>query len=72
MKKEKPFNFKWHDFLVAGVFPIIMLGMFLIREPGAITSLIGPALFWYLGFLALIFFLNRHPQIAKDISKGSR
>ena len=74
MKKEKPFNFKWYDFLAAGVIPGIMMYfsfLQILSLSGRITITIV-LIFLYLFFLGIIWFLNRHPKIAKDISKGSR
>ena len=73
MKKVKPVNFRWYDFLVAGVLPGFMMYMCFLRMPSSESRLEVTFVFglWYALFLGIIWFLNRHPNIVEDISKGS-
>lgn len=72
MKNITVIHFRWHDFIVAGIIPVLFLVMMIIREPGLLGTMIGLCIFWYLFFLAIIYFLNRNPEAVKGIDEGSR
>ena len=72
MKKISVIHIRWHDYTVAGIIPVLFLVMAIIRVPDFPGKMIGYCIFWYLFFLAIIYFLNRNPEVVKGIDEGSK